>query len=129
MRFSALATDYDGTLADEGVVAPQLIASLERLRASGFKIFLVTGREVEDLTNVFPRCDLFDRVVAENGGVLYDPKQHAITPLHAAPSRKLVERLQARGVSPLSVGHVLIATPEPHEAVHLDNIKHLELAH
>lgn len=36
-----------------------------RLREAGRKLVLVTGREMADLT-------LFDRIVAENGGVLFD---------------------------------------------------------
>ena len=35
MRYLALACDYDGTLASEGRVAPETVAALERLRASG----------------------------------------------------------------------------------------------
>lgn len=123
MRFKALATDYDGTLANDGVVAPQTISSLEQLRASGFRLFLVTGREVEELRQIFPQCDLFDAVVAENGGVLYDPKHRALKALHEPPPEKLVEDLRGRGVRPLSVGHVLIATREPNEGVVLESIK------
>jgi len=127
MRFKTLATDYDGTLAKDGIVAPQTISSLEQLRTSGFRLFLVTGRETEDLLKIFPQCRLFDAVVAENGGVLYDPKYRAMKVLHAAPPQKLVEYLRARGISPLSVGHVLIATQEPNDGIVLEAIKVLGL--
>jgi len=33
MRYFALATDYDGTLAHDGVVSPATITALEQLRA------------------------------------------------------------------------------------------------
>ena len=127
MHFPALATDYDGTLAQDGFVAPPLIAALERLRTSGCLIFLVTGREVEDLIKIFPRCDVFEAVIAENGGVLYDPKHQTIKSLHDPPPQMLVQELRARGVSPLSIGRVLIATREPNEGVVLDSIKVLGL--
>jgi len=73
MRYFALATDYDGTLAHDGVVSATTIAALERLRASGRKLILVTGRELADLLRAFTRIDLFDRVVAENGALIYSP--------------------------------------------------------
>lgn len=73
MRFLALASDYDGTLANGHTVSPRVIGALERLTASGRRLILVTGREVEDLVHVFPEVELFDHVVAENGAVLFRP--------------------------------------------------------
>jgi HAD superfamily hydrolase (TIGR01484 family) len=64
MRYIALACDYDGTLAHDGRVSAATIAALERVRASGRKLLLVTGRQLDDLGTVFDRLDLFDRVVA-----------------------------------------------------------------
>ena len=52
MRFYCLATDYDGTIAHDGVVAATTIAALERLKASGRRLVLVTGRELEVLDAV-----------------------------------------------------------------------------
>ncbi len=49
------------------------IAALEELRASGASLLPVTGREIDDLRKVFPRLDLFERVVAENGALIYRP--------------------------------------------------------
>src|SRR5579871_4958467 len=74
MRFPLLATDYDGTLASDGKVSDKAIAALERLRASGRKIVLVTGRHLPDLCQVFPKLEMFDRVIVENGGLLYRPE-------------------------------------------------------
>jgi hydroxymethylpyrimidine pyrophosphatase-like HAD family hydrolase len=42
MRFLTLACDYDGTLASDGTVAPSTLGALERLRASGRRLILVT---------------------------------------------------------------------------------------
>src|SRR5262245_17841281 len=60
MRYLVLSSDYDGTLALHGTVATATIAALERFRASGRKLVMVTGRELDDLRRVFPRYDLFD---------------------------------------------------------------------
>ena len=73
MRYLALATDYDGTLAKDGQVDEPTLAALERFRDSGRRLILVTGRELDELLEVFPQVDLFERVVAENGALLYRP--------------------------------------------------------
>ena len=73
MNYLVLATDYDGTIADEGTVHRTTIEALERFVGSGRKLILVTGRELTDLHAVFNRVDLFERIVAENGAVIYDP--------------------------------------------------------
>ena len=52
MRYLALACDYDGTLASDGQVSDRTLAALQRFIASGRKLILVTGRELEDLFSV-----------------------------------------------------------------------------
>ena len=74
MYFVALATDYDGTIAEDGVVAEATLEALRELKQSGRKLLLVTGRQLPDLKKVHPEISLFDLVVAENGGLLFDPK-------------------------------------------------------
>lgn len=73
MRYIALATDCDGTLAHHAEVDAPTLAALKRLRESGRKLILVTGRELDELLGIFPQIDLFDRVVAENGALIYRP--------------------------------------------------------
>ncbi len=63
------------------------VEALERLKRSGRKLLLVTGRELPDLVAVCPRLDLFDRVTAENGVLLYDPATKQERPLAPAPDR------------------------------------------
>lgn len=123
MFFHCLATDYDGTLAEHGAVADTTVEALERLRQSGRRIVLVTGRELADLERAFPRLDLFDRVVAENGALLYRPQTGEIVPLADPPPPAFVEALQRRGVAPLSLGHVIVASWEPNEEKVLDAIR------
>lgn len=127
MRYLVLATDYDGTLAHDGVTAESTIAAVERFRAAGGRPVLVTGRELPDLQRTFARLDLFDRVVAENGGLLYDPTTRRERVLGPASDARLVEAMRARGVSPLSVGRTIIATLEPFEQVALECIRTLGL--
>lgn len=123
MRYLALCTDYDGTIATHGGVDEPTIVALARLKESGRKLVMVTGREMPDLISVFPRLDLFDVVVAENGGLLYYPKTKEHKALADAPSAAFVDALRARGVGPISVGKTIVATWEPHEKTVLEVIR------
>jgi HAD superfamily hydrolase (TIGR01484 family) len=127
MRYASLASDYDGTLASEGVVFPRTLAALERLKASGRKLILATGRDLDDLLKVFPEHALFDRVVADNGAVLYSPATRETRVLAEAPSREFVDTLRQRHVEPLTVGQVIVATVEPHDVTVLTVIRELGL--
>ncbi|MCA1852180.1 MAG: HAD-IIB family hydrolase, partial [Beggiatoa sp.] len=103
MRYFALATDYDGTLAHDGMVSPATVEALERFCETGRKLFLVTGRELPDLMRVFPHLDLFDRVVAENGALIYCPATREEQSLGEAPPEVFVNALRERNIAPLSV--------------------------
>jgi hydroxymethylpyrimidine pyrophosphatase-like HAD family hydrolase len=127
MRYLVLATDYDGTLATRGTVAASTIEALERARSSGRKLVLVTGRDLEDLFRVFPSYSLFDRIVAENGAVLYRPEEREERLLGEPPPATLIDRLRAQGVEPLSQGRVILATREPNEHAVLTCIRALGL--
>lgn len=127
MRYHALACDYDGTLAHRGRVDDGTLAALERVRSSGRKLLLVSGRELDDLARVFPRLDLFDRLVLENGAVVVDPNTRDVRTLAEPPPPAFVQALEARGVGPISTGHVIVATWEPHERAVLDVIRDLGL--
>jgi hydroxymethylpyrimidine pyrophosphatase-like HAD family hydrolase/energy-coupling factor transporter ATP-binding protein EcfA2 len=126
MRYVALACDYDGTLASDGRVAEPTLEALRRLRASGRKLVLVTGRELEELISVFPALDLFEWVVAENGALLYQPSTRTEKSLGDPPPAEFLRELKTRGV-PISVGRVIVATWEPHETTVLAVIRDLGL--
>jgi HAD superfamily hydrolase (TIGR01484 family) len=123
MRFFTLACDYDGTLAHDGVVSERAIAALESLRATGRNLILVTGREVDDLKEIFPRLDLFERIVAENGALLYRPATLDEKLLSEPPPFEFIDALRRRGISPISTGRAIIATWQPHEMAVLETIR------
>src|SRR3954468_1408560 len=127
MKFSALATDYDGTIAHHGDVDPATVDALQRLKDSGRALLLVTGREIPDLLSVFTEPLIFDRIVAENGALLYDPKSKAERLLAPAPPRSFADLLRARGVNTLSVGRVIVATLEMYEGTVREAIRELKL--
>jgi hydroxymethylpyrimidine pyrophosphatase-like HAD family hydrolase len=126
MIFDALATDYDGTIAHDGVVDEATVDALNRAREAGLRLIMVTGRELSDLFNTFQHPALFDRIVAENGAVLYDPAAQAVNVLAPAPPPSLIERLARENV-PISVGHSIVATVEPWEHQVLSAIRDLAL--
>jgi hypothetical protein len=127
MYFLALATDYDGTLAEDGVVSPTTIAALEKFKQTGRRVVLVTGRELPDLKRVFERMDVCDRVVVENGALLYNPGTGEERALVPPPPDLFVNTLRRRNVDPLSVGRAILATWKPNETKVLEVIRELGL--
>ncbi|MGZ5036617.1 MAG: HAD family hydrolase [Usitatibacter sp.] len=126
MRYTGIALDFDGTIAHDSEVPPHVVDGLRRLKATGRKLILVTGRELPELLAIFPDIALFDRVVAENGALLYRPATGERKGLGDPPPPALVALLRERGV-PVSVGDSIIATVEPHESVVLQTIRDLGL--
>lgn len=123
MRYLALATDYDGTLATNGQASADAIAAVARLRESGRRAILVTGRRLEDLSKVLPELNLFDFIVAENGAVVYAPATKEVTLLGEPPQTEFIERLRSLGVNPIEVGQVVIATWLPNQGAVLQAIR------
>src|SRR5213595_1305473 len=123
MRYHALACDYDGTIAWGGEVSEDTVLALQEVRKSGRKLILVTGRELDDLIKVFPRLDLFDRVVAENGALLYRPATREERRLAERPPEEFIRELIHRGAERVSVGRVIVATWRPHETTAVECIR------
>ena len=127
MRIHALATDYDETLAMHGRLEETTLAALKRLRDSGRKPLLVTGRNLDDLLAVCPAIDVFERVVTDNGAVLYRPETKETKLLAEPPPPQFFELLAARGCTPLDRGQVIVATREPYQTVVIEAIRELGL--
>jgi HAD superfamily hydrolase (TIGR01484 family) len=101
--------------------------ALLRLSASGRKLILATGRRLEDLFLVYPNFSLFDYLVCENGALLYRPATKTAKILAAPPPKQFIEMIEARGVSPLEKGRVIVATWHPNESKILEAIHELGL--
>ena len=128
MKNLAFAADYDGTLAINGRISRDLIDALIQLRDSGRKLILVTGRQKDDLGLNFPQYSIFDRVVFENGALLYRPESSDLGELllltEKAPE-PLIQLLKQRHVEPLSIGYCILATTTHHESTVVQCIKEL----
>ena len=126
MRYIVFATDYDGTLATAGRANRAAVVALEKLKASGRKLILATGRHVGDLTNIFCATELFDRIVAENGAVLYAPALREEKVLAEPPSPRFLAALSEAKVN-FDLGRIIVSSWTPSEAVILDVIRKLAL--
>ena len=127
LRWQAIATDYDGTLANNGRVAKDTLQTLQRVRESGRKVVLITGRELESLQSVFTEVGIFDLIVAENGALLYHPSTGKEKLLGKILPVAFVEKLRQSGANPLSVGRSIVATVRPYEAAVYRAIRELGL--
>jgi hydroxymethylpyrimidine pyrophosphatase-like HAD family hydrolase len=127
--YYAVAFDFDGTLAWNGHVDQATLEALVDLRASKRRIILVTGRIIGELEEQFPHLTLFDRIVAENGAVIYNPENKLSRTLGDPPSGRFIDDLRERQVHPLSVGEVIVATWRPHQAAVLETIEKHGLEH
>lgn len=126
MTYCALAMDGDGTLTRAKVMATATRKALEKVQACGCKLLLVTGETPKDLQD-FPHLELFDLVVAENGGVLYWPTTGRKQSLGPGPPATLVRELRRRKAKPLKVGSVVVATETPYDRDAREIVQQLRL--
>ena len=95
MKFAALALDYDGTIATDGILNPAVREAVGSVRRRGIAVALVTGRRLVDLRRVAGDLACFDVIVAENGAVLeFAGGRHVLLGHPASPDvlRALRER-------------------------------------
>ena len=118
-----LACDYDGTIAHHGRVSEATAAALARVRTSGRKLALVTGRRLADLRDVCPDVDaMFDVVVTENGAEVYFPQRRRVQGIGEPPSPALLDALRRRGVE-FTLGSSIIETRAVFAEAALDAIR------
>ena len=79
MRYLALATDYDGTLSVGSIVTDDAWEAVRRLRDSGRKLLLVTGRTLDDLRTICPHLERFDRDIGDHPGLEYRLQRVGVT--------------------------------------------------
>jgi HAD superfamily hydrolase (TIGR01484 family) len=127
MIFVALASDYDGTVAQDGNVDSTTLAALDQAKVIGRRLILVTGRELPSLRACFEGLKRFDIVVAENGALLFNPATGEERLISAPPPEQFVAALRAKNVHPLSVGRGIVATWTPNETIVLTTIRELGL--
>ena len=124
--YRAIAIDFDGTLASQGIVDARTLAALQGARETAIQVILVTGRTCTSLRRRFAQFDLFDRIVLENGAVVLDPRSGTEQLLAPPPPPALLTALEKKGV-PFGIGRAIVATVQPYEHPALTIIRELGL--
>jgi hydroxymethylpyrimidine pyrophosphatase-like HAD family hydrolase len=125
MKFSALALDYDGTIAVNGMFDPAVRAAIADARRRGIVVLLATGRHLADLRHAVGDLTCFDAIVAENGAVLEFPASGRRVRLGHPPSPAFLEQLRRRRV-PFTAGESVVAMDAQWAGAALDVIRELE---
>ena len=120
-----MALDYDGTIARDGKLNPDVRSSIVESRSHGIVVVLVTGRNLTDLQQAAGNLDFLDAVVAENGAVISFP--HGPTRiLGGPPPQNFLDELNRRGI-PNSVGQCVVEANADSAPQILAVIRELEL--
>jgi hydroxymethylpyrimidine pyrophosphatase-like HAD family hydrolase len=98
MKLGAIAVDYDGTIAADGVFDPAVRSAIAELRLHGVAVILVTGRRLDDLRRAAGNLGCFSAIVAENGAVLFFPESGRQALIGHAPSPAFLEELRTRQI-------------------------------
>ncbi len=107
MKLSTLALDFDGTIARNDVLDPDVRKAIAEARARGVVVLIVTGRILEDLRRVAGDLHFVDAVVAENGAVVEFPDSGYSRVLAQSPPAGLLNELRREGIL-FSVGQSII---------------------
>lgn len=124
MKFSVFALDYDGTIAKDGQLDPEVRSAIREVRARGVAVVLVTGRILSDLSEVAEGIDFVDAVVAENGAILAFPGGNSRV-VGQPPAPYFLEELSRRGIG-FRAGQCVVETDAREAERVLDVIRGLE---
>ena len=125
MKFGALALDYDGTIARDGWLDPEVRTAIGEVRARGIAVLLVTGRILAELKQFAGNLQFVDAVVAENGAVLSFPNGNTRLLGHPAPNI-FVEELRRREIQ-FTAGQCVVESDAAWAPQVLAVIRELEL--
>ena len=125
MRLRGIATDYDGTIATDGLIDPAVRQAISTARKRGVLVVIVTGGILSELRYVAGCLDFVDGIVAENGAVIALSNGH-VSLLGNAPSLSLISRLTEPGID-FKVGRFVIDMDADFAGVAIELIRELEL--
>ena len=98
MKPRVLALDFDGTIAVNDAIDPNVAAAIQEARQAGLLAVLVTGRILSDLEALFCGPARFDAIVAENGALLKLPDLPSPITLSQEPDLRFLAELRTRGI-------------------------------
>lgn len=126
LKISALALDYDGTIAGGESVEAAVRSAVAELRSRGIVVLLVTGRILGELRRVAGDLHFVDAVVAENGAVVHFPDSGYTTLLAPRVPEAYMEELSRRGLH-FQAGQCLVDSDAADGPRLLEVIRTLEL--
>jgi hydroxymethylpyrimidine pyrophosphatase-like HAD family hydrolase len=97
VKFGVLALDYDGTIARDGVLDPEVRSAIAEVRKHGIAVVIVTGRILAELEQVAGDLHFVDAVVGENGAVMWFANGHT-RQLAYSTSTQFLQELRRRGL-------------------------------
>jgi hydroxymethylpyrimidine pyrophosphatase-like HAD family hydrolase len=126
VKLRALALDYDGTIARDGILDADVRRAISTARADGVAVVLATGRILDDLRGLVGDLSLFDAIVAENGAVIAFPSAGRSSQVAPAPTSVFLAELSHRGLAYRAGSCVVELSADAAEAV-LRVVRQLEL--
>lgn len=114
MYLKILACDLDGTLAEDGHVAPATWDALRSARRAGLTLVLVTGRRLATFAADGPFAEVFEAIVAEDGAAVYFTRNDAVVLPFGRIAPEVTRRLGALDI-PLERGVAIASTWLPHD--------------
>jgi hydroxymethylpyrimidine pyrophosphatase-like HAD family hydrolase len=126
MKLSALALDYDGTIALDDALDPAVREAIGDVRRRGVVVVLATGRRLTDLRRVAGNLACFDAIVAENGAVLHFPASERHMLLAHTPHPAFLDELRRRHVA-YTAGESVVEADASVAATVLAIVRALEL--
>jgi hydroxymethylpyrimidine pyrophosphatase-like HAD family hydrolase len=126
MKLAAIALDFDGTIATNDVLDPDVRAAITEIRARGIVVLIATGRILQDLHRVVGDLQFVDAIVAENGAVMEFPESGYSTSFGQPPPPRFLDALREAGVH-FAVGRVVVEADAGDAARILAIIRRLEL--
>ena len=126
MKLSAIALDYDGTIARHNTLEPSVRQAIAAARASGVVVLLVTGRILDELRQVAGDLHFVDGVVAENGAIVHFPDSGHSSRLAPLAPEAFLAALQRLDI-PHRAGQCLVDTDADHATRLLEVIRQTQL--
>lgn len=97
MKFLAVALDYDGTIAVDGVLHSTVRDAIAELRSKNIIVVIATGRILSELQRVCGGLEFVDAVVAENGASIYFPDSGYSRLLGEPAPQNLIQAIRLEG--------------------------------
>ncbi len=126
MKFSVLAIDFDGTIARNDTLDPDVRKAIAEVRKQRIVVVLATGRILDDLRRAAGDLHFVDAVVAENGAVVEFPESGYSTVTGQAPPEALLNALAQQGIH-IDVGRVVVEADARDAQRVLSVVRQLEL--